>query len=1008
MKPITRILLLLAAMMVFAPATQLGAQNARTVSGYVTDSEDGSPLVGVFVSEKGNSRAATVTGDDGSYTLNVSSDGTLLFSLLGYDEAEVPVNGRSRVDVSLRVSASLLNEVVVSALGIQRQAKSLTYSTQSVSSEDITRARGVNMMSALAGKAAGVTVTTNSSGMGGATKVSIRGFRSANGNNQPLYVVDGVPIRNELGSQLNSLLSGGHDGGDGMSNLNPDDIASINVLKGASASALYGTEAANGVIMITTKKGVAGSTRVDFTSTTTFDKVAYLPELQNRYGESEGLYSWGDKVSNAWDKIGFVKDFFQTGFNEINTISVSTGNDKNQTYISYGNTTSRGIYPNSSFGKHNVTFRNTARLWNSVTLDANFQYIYQDVQNRPRSGGAYTSPLPGLYNIPVGRDVSEYATEFEAFNADRNIMAQRWYKAIAPAEQNPWWVVNRTSRQNVRKRVIAGVSAKWDVTDWFNLQARTSIDANADREEVKMYATTDVSLAGNANGLYEYGQSTGALMYSDVLANFNKQFGDFSVTASVGGSMSDSRSHGLYSSSYNYGLSFANIFSIPNTKTQDFSQSAYHSQNVALFATANFGYKDFLFVDVTARNDWSSALAYTPSFKKGFFYPSVGATLLLSEMLTLPSWINYGKVRASFANVGNDIPTRITNPLGKVKYNGTVEAVGTAAFGELKPEISKSFEVGTEWQFFNERLSVDFTWYKTNTTNQLFSLKAPEGSGYNYYYVNAGNIQNTGIEAMVSVTPVMTRDFIWKSQFNMSRNRNKIIELHEKMDQFVLTDSGSDAYRMWLTKDGSYGDFYGYVFARDDNGKVIMDETGLPTKADGFQYIGNATPDFLLGWNNTIDYKNFSLGFLIDCRFGGDALSLTQADLDLAGVSEATAAARDKGYVDFEGTQIKDVNAFYRRVGGRAGISGYYVYDATNIRLRELTFGYSLPQKVLAGSKFVKRASLSFVARNLLVFYCPAPYDTDASMSAGSGSQGVDYYGVPGTRSFGFNLKLGF
>jgi len=979
MKTIKKLFLLLSTAFLFVPAILLDAQNSMAVGGQVTDGDDGTPLVGVFISLKGNPSVATMTSEDGSYSLRVPSDGTLVFSLLGYNEQEVAVGSRSRIDVSLAISASLLDEVVVSALGIQRQAKSLTYSTQSVSSEDLVRARDVNMMNALAGKAAGVTVTQNSAGLGGSTKVSIRGFRSASGNNQPLYVVDGVPIRNEQGSQMNSLMSGGHDGGDGMSNLNPDDIASINVLKGASASALYGTEAANGVIMITTKRGSAGVTRVDFNSTTTFDQVAYLPELQNRYGESAGFYSWGDKVSNPWDKVGFVRDFFQTGFNELNTVSVSTGNDKNQTYISYGNTTSRGIYPNSRFGKHNVTFRNSARLWDAVTLDASVQYIYQDVQNRPRSGGSYTTPLPGLYNIPVGHDISEYAEHFEAFDSERNLLAQNWYKAIAPAEQNPWWVVNRISRQNVRNRIIAGLTAKWDVTSWFSLQARTSLDANADREEVKMHATTDVSLAGNKNGLYEYGQSTGSMLYSDVLANFNKQFGDFSLNVSLGGSVTDSRSHSLYSSSYNSGLSYANIFTIPNTKVQQFSQGAYRTQNMALFATANFGFKDYLFVDVTARNDWSSALAYTTSFKKGFFYPSVGATLLLSEMMTLPAWINYGKVRASYALVGNDLPTRITNPLGSVNYNGTVTPVGTAAFGELKPEISKSFEVGTEWQFFNERLSVDFTWYKTNTTNQLFTLKAPEGSGYNYYYINAGNIQNTGIEAAVSITPVMTRDFIWESQFNMSKNKNTVIKLHDEITQFVLTDSSSDAYRMWLTEGGSYGDFFGYVFARDDNGNVIYDESGLPTKAEGFHYIGNATPDFLLGWNNTIEYKNISLGFLVDCRFGGDALSLTQAMLDINGVTEATAAARDLGYVAFEGRHIDDVNAFYRRVGGYDGISEYYVYDATNIRLRELSLGYSLPRKAFSGSKLIKRASFSLVARNLLVFYCPAPYDTDVT-----------------------------
>ena len=1008
MKTIERIFLLLGTALMLVPSLRLGAQQVSQVSGRVTDSEDGSPLVGVFVTVQGNSNLAAITDSDGSYSISTPADGVLVFSLLGYDEAAVAVGSRTRVDVALTMSASMLNEVVVSALGIQRQAKSLTYSTQSVSNEDLVRARDVNMMNALAGKAAGVTVTPNASGMGGATKVSIRGFRSANGNNQPLYVVDGVPIRNEQGSQMYSLMIGSHDGGDGMSNLNPDDIASINILKGASASALYGTEAANGVVMITTKKGKAGKTTVDFNSTTTFETAAYMPQLQNRYGESDGFYSWGSKVSNAWDKNAFIQDFFQTGYNTMNTLSVSTGTEKNQTYLSYGNTTARGIYPNSRFGKHNITFRNTARLWDAVTVDASVQYVYQDVLNRPRPGGSYTSPLPGLYNIPVGHDVSSYKTAFEVFDADRNILVQDWYKSIAPEEQNPWWVVYRTSRQNVRNRIIASLSAKWDVTSWLNIQARTSLDANADREEVKMYASTDVSLAGNKNGLYEYGQSTGSQMYSDLLANFNKQWDKFTVSASVGGSLSDSRSHGLYSSSYNSGLSYANIFTIPNTAVQQFSQWAYRTQNIGLFATANLGYGDFFFVDLTARNDWSSALAYTGSFKTGFFYPSVGATLLLSELLEMPSWINYGKIRASYANVGNDIPTRITNPTGSVNYNGTVTPVGTAAFGDLKPEISSSVEVGTEWQLFGGRLTLDFTWYKTNTTNQLFTLKAPEGSGYNYYYVNAGNIQNKGIEAVVGITPVMTRDFIWKTQFNMSSNKNTILKLHDEITQFVLTDSGSDAYRMWLTEGGSYGDIYGYVFNRDDNGNIIYDENGLPTKADGFSYIGNATPKFLMGWNNTIDYKGFSLGFLVDFRFGGDALSLTQAMLDINGVTETTAAARDLGYVELEGKKITDINGFYRRVGGHDGISEYYVYDATNIRLRELSFGYSLPKKLLEQTHFIRTASISVVGRNLFAFYCPAPYDTDASMSAASGVQGVDYYGVPGTRSIGFNVKLGF
>ena len=1003
----TKLLSVLAFIMTVTSATMY-AQAPIKVTGHVTDAADGTSLPGVIVYAKDNPATASSVNFDGSYEISTKGDAVLVFTLLGYDDVEVAVESRSVIDVQMHIATSVLNESVVSALGIERQAKSLTYSTQTVKSEELTRARDVNMMNALAGKAAGVTVTQNASGLGGASKVSIRGFRSVNGNNQPLYVVNGVPISNSVGSQLGSLLSGGHDGGDGMSNLNPDDIESISILKGASAAALYGTEAANGVIMITTKKGAAGRTSVTFNSNTTVDQVAYLPEFQSRYGESEGYYSWGGKYTGNLDKQKQVLDFFQTGVSAMNSFSVSTGTDRNQTYISYGNTSAKGVYEGSKFGKHNITFRNVTKAGEKVTLDANFQLIHQDVMNRPRPGGAYSSPLPGIYHVPVGRDVSQYQKEFEVLDPDRNIMSQAWYKALQPHEENPWFLL-RNSRQQIKDRLMGGLNVKYDITPWLNIQARGTIDAEANREEVKFYATTNNATTGSQNGLYEYGQNTSAMYYGDVLANFNKKFNDFNVTATVGASATDNQGHGLYSTSYTgKGLSFANIFTVANTVNQNFSQWSNHSQKLGVFATASLGFKDYLFVDLTARNDWSSALAYTESFKKGFFYPSVGATLLLSEMVSLPSWINYSKVRASYANVGNDIPTRITNPTGSVNYNGTINANTTVPFGDLKPEISSSVEIGTEWHFLNDRITLDATWYQTHTTNQLFMLSAPEGSGYQYYYVNAGDIQNTGFEAILGITPVMTNDFIWKSQFNMSSNKNTVVRLHEDIKQFVLTDSGSDAYRMWLTEGGSYGDFYGYKFARDEQGNIIYDENGLPTKSGDYGYVGNATPDFLLGWNNSIDYKNFSLSFLVDCRFGGNAMSLTQADLDFYGLSETSAAARDKGYVELEGKKINDIEGFYRRVGNRDGISEYYTYDATNIRLRELSLGYSLPKRWLDATGFVKDATFSIVGRNLFIFYCAAPYDTDASLSAGAGVQGVDYFSVPATRSIGFNIKLGF
>lgn len=1003
----TKLLAVLTFFMTVTSAT-IYAQSPIKVTGHVTDAADGTHLPGVVVYAKDNPATASSVNFDGSYEITTKGDAVLVFTLLGYDDVEVAVASRSVIDVQMHIATSVLNESVVSALGIERQAKSLTYSTQTVKSEELTRARDVNMMNALAGKAAGVTVTQNASGLGGASKVSIRGFRSVNGNNQPLYVVNGVPINNSLGNQLGSLLSGGHDGGDGMSNLNPDDIESISILKGASAAALYGTEAANGVILITTKKGSAGHTSVSFNSNTTVDQVAYLPEFQSRYGESDGYYSWGGKYTGNLNKKQQVLDFFQTGVSTMNSFSVSTGNDRNQTYISYGNTTAKGIYEGSKFGKHNITFRNITNIGEKITLDANVQFIHQDVMNRPRPGGAYSSPLPGIYHVPVGRDVSQYKTEFEVFDPDRNLMSQTWYKALQPHEENPWFLL-RNSRQQIKDRIMGGISLKYDVTTWFNIQARGNVDADINREEVKFYATTNNATAGSKNGLYEYGQNTSAMYYGDILANFNKKFNDINLTATVGSSITDNQGHGLYSTSYSgNGLSFANIFTVANTVNQNFSQWDNHSQKIGVFATASIGFKDYLFVDITARNDWSSALAYTNSFKKGFFYPSVGATLLLSEMVSLPSWINYSKIRASYANVGNDIPTRITNPTGSVKYNGTINANTTTPFGDLKPEISSSVELGTEWHFLNDRITIDATWYQTHTTNQLFMLSAPEGSGYQYYYVNAGDIQNTGFEAILGITPIMTSDFIWKSQFNMSSNKNMVVRLHDDIKQFVLTDSGSDAYRMWLTEGGSYGDFYGYKFARDEQGNIIYDENGLPTKSGDYGYVGNATPDFLLGWNNSIDYKNFSLSFLVDCRFGGNAMSLTQADLDFYGLSETSAAARDLGYVELEGKKIQDIEGFYRRVGNRDGISEYYTYDATNIRLRELSLGYSLPKKWLNATGIIKDATIALVGRNLCLFYCAAPYDTDASLSAGAGVQGVDYFSVPATRSFGFNIKLGF
>jgi hypothetical protein len=435
-----------------------------------------------------------------------------------------------------------------------------------------------------------------------------------------------------------------------------------------------------------------------------------------------------------------------------------------------------------------------------------------------------------------------------------------------------------------------------------------------------------------------------------------------------------------------------------------------HRPDQSLFFAGQLGYKDWLFLDVTARNDWSSTLAYTKSDKSGFFYPSAGLTWIINESLTLPEWVNLGKIRGAWSQVGNSLPLYISNPINGIAAGGNFQANTTAPFSDLKPEKTKSIEFGTEWKFWSNRVEFDFTYYKTNTTNQLFSLPAPAGSGYSSYYVNAGNIENKGIEIVLGGSPLLAKDYRWKTSFNFSTNKNKVLKLAEGLDFFIFGLQSSNNYQMRLEEGGSFGDIYGKGFVRDTQGNIMYDEAGLPLKdsESDLVKIANCAPKWNLGWSNTFTYKDFSLFFLIDGRFGGDVLSITQADLDAYGVSKATGDARDAKQVSFDGKNISNVNGFYTTVGGRAGITEHYVYDATNIRLRELSLGYSLPKSLFGENETIKACEIALVGRNLFFLKNNAPYDPDATLSTGNNLQGVDVFGMPTNRSFGVNLKLKF
>ncbi|KAA6329738.1 TonB-dependent receptor SusC [termite gut metagenome] len=1002
-------------------ASAINQQNI-TITGVVTD-RTGEVIPGVNIVIKGTT-VGVITGTKGEYSIGVSSsDAVLVFSYLGYITQERVIGNQRKLDVILDEDVAQIDEVVVTALGIVKKEKSLTYSTQIVDGQELVRAKDPNMINSLAGKTAGVQINRSASGLGGSVKVVIRGDRSVSGSNQPLYVIDGVPINSSSNNQTATTIggnndSGNRDGGDGISNLNPDDIESMNILKGPAAAALYGSSAANGVVVITTKKGKTGRIDIIFNTNTTWENVSYgIPEFQNNYGGV--TTSWGDKINGSSD---YAKDFFNTGFTTINSLSLSSGSDAMQTYFSYANTSGSGIIEHNKLNKHNLNFRETANFFDKrLTLDANISLMYQNVENRPSPGGYYMNPLVGLYRFPRGGvqgkgnegTFTYYKENYQYMNAERNMYLQNWY--INPEnggwEQNPYWLINKAPSEDQRYRAIANLSLSFKINEQFTLQARGNADFITDNYEAKMYAGTDPALTGGTNGRYIVNESNSLSLYSDLMLTYQQKFGSVSVNATVGTSINDNRGKSLGIDSYPGGLFNPNLFTIRNVDLNGGSPSMnkYHAQEQAVFFAGQIGFYDWLFWDVTARNDWTSTLAFTKYLDRGFFYPSVGLTWVINESLKLPEWINLGKVRGAWSKVGNGLPRYRSNPQNSVGRGGVINYNSTSPFNELKPEMTTSVEAGIEWRFFGSRLEFDFTYYQTHTKNQLFSLAAPSGSKYTTYYVNAGDIQNQGVEIILGGSPVWVSDFRWKTSANFSLNRNKVIELAEGLGYFDFGGGGSNSYAMRLEVGGSFGDIYGRTFERNEQGNIQYDESNIPKKdSSGYHKIGNTSPKFNLGWQNTFTYKNFYLYFLIDGRFKGDVLSLTEADLDRYGVSKRTGVDRDNGGIMFDGKKISDVSRFYTIVGGRDGISEYYIYDATNIRMRELSIGYTIPRKLLDNVPVVKSIDLSLIGRNLFFFKNNAPYDPDGTLSVGNALQGVDSFGMPSTRSFGFNIKANF
>lgn len=995
--------------------TQVSLAQVKNVKGVITDS-DGMPLPGASVAVQGGQKGAT-TDFDGLYSIEVQKGQTLVFSYVGLETQNIVVGDAATVNVKMVQAASnSLNEVVVTSLGIKRAKKSVTYATQELKAEELTRVRDVNVINTIAGKIAGVAVTKSSSGTGGSTKVVIRGNSSFT-NNQPLYVIDGIPLYNAGSGQPNGtfgdLAGGNRDGGDVVSLINPDDYEGMTVLKGAGASVLYGSQGANGVILLTSKKGKVGAETFNVGSVTTFDTAAYLPKFQSDYTSDPGSQlSWGAKQKVKDD----VKDFFETGVTQITSLAFSKATEGSSTSLTYANTDASGIIPNNHLKKNNFGVRQSGKFFkDKLNVAATGNYTTQTIDNRP-TNGLYFNPINSVYSHPRAYTLNDLKT-FEVFDPVKNMMVQNYPGVkIDDSNENPYWLINREKTVDTNNFFNGSIALDYKVAEWFHLTSRYSYNRSESNFQKRMYASTAEALA-HPTGRYINASLIGTQNYADLIGLINTDFSDkFSFNATIGASINNSRTTGLtIDSGIGGGLNYDNIFTLGNFVNNNGNvQTGSQREVQSIFAATTFGYKNYLYLDVAARNDWSSTLVNTDN--PSFFYPSVGISAILSEMTAMPEWVSYGKVRATYAQVGNDIAAFITSPTSTIVAGSIVNPpVGPKPGTTLKPELKSEIELGTEWRMFNNRFGFEFSYYNSETKNQYIQVPAPSTNpfGYTNYAINAGSITNRGFEVVANAGIIKGEKFSWDSSLNFSTNKSKVNDIPAETPQgrIILTDPGSNSYRYSLIEGRPFGVIEGKNILKDAQGRILLDENGKIQKTD-WEEIGSANPDFMLGWSNTFKIGAFTASILLDGRFGGEVLSLTEAINDANGVSKRSGDARNAGGVPINavlpnGTAVTTMSAYdyYNGIGGRNGASGEYAYDATNVSVREISIGYTFNKKAIP---FVQSASLSLIARNLFFIYKDAPFDPNIALSTGEGLQGVDVFGLPSTRSIGLNLNITF
>lgn len=1017
-------------------------QSAKiTTQGTVVDAQ-GEPLIGVSILEVGTTNG-TITDIDGKFTLQVTSGATLELSYIGYKTQQLKaVSDLGTIQMS--DDTEVLQEVVVTALGIKREKKALGYAMQEVKGESLVEARETNLANALSGKISGVQVIRSSNGPGGSSKIQLRGANSVTGTNQPLIVVDGVPMDNFTGASNNDIDNPSMDMGNGLSDINPEDIESMSVLKGASAAALYGSRAGNGVILITTKKGKENpGLGVTISASVSAETLFMLPKRQTSFGQGEnGIYdatngnSWGPAITGQeytkWDgSTGImqaydnVKNYFDTGINFTESISFSQMFGKTAIYTSLNRMDDASKIPGSELHRTNLTLRASSSFGKDDrwSVDAKVQYINSLANNRPQGGSRDANAFYTVFNLPTTIDIRDFSNPLKDEYGNMT-----WWNRSGV---NPYWLKEYNPNKDSRNRFLMNGSLKYKITEWLDAEIRAGSDMYFTERDDKLYAGSTIN---DGDSRYTMGEQKFYENNFSFLISGHKDhiFGNWGGNFSFGGNLMERKSTGVEVSMGK--LTAPDLFSLNNGPKDQLGITEFYSHKKinSLYGTLGINYDGWAFLDATFRNDWSSALSKK---NRSFFYPSVSVSWVISDMVnkigkTMPEWFTYAKVRASFAQVGNDMdPYQLydtytissiggqpTADQGKIKYDA-----------DVRSELITSWEAGTELKFFNNRFGIDFAWYKTNAKRQLMNIPMNNLSGYESMKINAGNIQNTGIELMLNARPVETKDFSWDTQLNISRNKSKIIELLPGQPGMRYSLGGSDALQIYAVAGGVYGEIWGTKYQRVEDvnspyyGQLLLSDSGLPQATSERYKIGEQQPDMMAGWTNSFTYKNFGFSFLIDGRFGGDIFSFTNLELQSSGIAEVTAPGgkRDDIVVpgvirQSDGSYAQNqtpvsLQKYYQALGtGRAGISEAYIYDATNIRLRNVSLTYSFPSSLLKKTP-IQRLKLGVSVNNVWMIKSNLNgIDPESVYATSTNATGMENASAPTSRTYLFNVTLGF